>query len=133
MNDRNTGLKLYVCVVRLGSFSSAARELGLSQPSASRRIAALESDVGTALFNRTTRAITLTDAGTTYLIRVEAILASLEEASYEAWGTGELRGVLRVGTSSSFMLREITPRLSKFLSAHPGLRVELLSNDRYQD
>lgn len=133
MNDRLTAMKLFARAGRVGSFSSAGRELGLSQPSASRLIAALEADVGAALFSRTTRAVTLTDAGATYLERVEAILASLEEADHEARGTGELRGVLRVGTSSSFVLREITPRLPKFLSAHPALRVELLSNDRHQD
>ncbi|WP_262271496.1 LysR family transcriptional regulator [Microvirga yunnanensis] len=133
MNDRLTALKLFARAARVGSFSSAGRELGLSQPSASRLIAALEADVGATLFRRTTRAVTLTDAGATYLTRVEAILTSLEEADHEARGTGELRGVLRVGTSSSFLLREITPRLPKFFSAHPALRVELLSNDRYQD
>lgn len=133
MNDRLAALKLFVRAGRTGSFSSAGRELGLSQPSASRLIAALEAEVGATLFSRTTRAVTLTDAGVTYLERVESILASLEEADHEARGTGELRGVLRVGTSSSFVLREITPRLQKFLSAHPALRVELLSNDRYQD
>jgi DNA-binding transcriptional LysR family regulator len=133
MNDRLAALKLFVRAGRTGSFSSAGRELGLSQPSASRLIAALEAEVGATLFSRTTRAVTLTDAGATYLERVESILASLEEADHEARGTGELRGVLRVGTSSSFVLREITPRLPKFLSAHPALRVELLSNDRYQD
>ncbi|MBP1888299.1 LysR family transcriptional regulator [Sinorhizobium mexicanum] len=133
MNDRLTALKLFVRAGRLGSFSSAGRELGLSQPSASRLIAALEADVGATLFSRTTRAVALTEAGATYLTRVEAILAALDEADHEARGTGELRGVLRVGTSSCFVLREIIPRLPKFLSAHPALRVELLSNDRYQD
>jgi DNA-binding transcriptional LysR family regulator len=64
---------------------------------------------------------------------VEAILAALDEADHEARGTGELRGVLRIGTSSSFVLREIIPRLRKFLPAHPALRVEFVSNDRYQD
>jgi DNA-binding transcriptional LysR family regulator len=62
-----------------------------------------------------------------------AILAALDEANHEARGTGELRGVLRVGTSSSFVLREIIPGLPKFLTAHPARRVELLSNDRHQD
>jgi DNA-binding transcriptional LysR family regulator len=133
MNDRLTALKLFVRAGRIGSFSSAGRELGLSQPSASRLIAALEAEIGATLFSRTTRAVTLTDAGAAYLARVEAILASLEEADHEVRGTGELRGVLRVGTSSGFVLREIAPRLPKFLSAHPALRVELLSNDRYQD
>lgn len=133
MNDRLTALKLFARAARVGNFSSAGRELGLSQPSASRLIAALEAEVGATLFSRTTRAVTLTDAGTTYLTRVESILVALDEADHEARGTGELRGVLRVGTSSSFVLREVIPRLPKFLSAHPALRVELLSNDRYQD
>lgn len=133
MNDRLTALKLFVRAGRTGNFSTAGRELGLSQPSASRLIAALEAEVGATLFSRTTRAVTLTDAGATYLTQVEAILAALDEADHEVRGTGELRGVLRVGTASSFVLREIIPRLPKFLSAHPALRVELLSNDRYQD
>lgn len=133
MNDRLTALKLFARAGRMANFSSAGRELGLSQPSASRLIAALEAEVGATFFNRTTRAVTLTEAGATYLTRVEAILAALEEADHEARGTGELRGVLRVGTSSSFVLREIIPRLPKFLSAHPALRIELLTTDRYQD
>jgi DNA-binding transcriptional LysR family regulator len=133
MNDRLAALKLFVRAGRMGNFSSAGRELGLSQPSASRLIAALETEVGATLFSRTTRAVMLTDAGATYMTRVEAILAALDEADHEARGTGELRGVLRIGTASSFVLREIIPRLPKFMSAHPALRVELLSNDRYQD
>lgn len=133
MSDRLTALKLFARAGRMGNFSSAGRELGLSQPSASRLIAALEADVGATFFSRTTRAVTLTEAGATYLTRVEAILAALEEADHEARGTGELRGALRVGTSSTFVLREIIPRLPRFLSAHPALRIELLSNDRYQD
>jgi DNA-binding transcriptional LysR family regulator len=67
------------------------------------------------------------------MMRVEAILGALDEADHEARGTGELRGVLRIGTSSSFVLREIIPRLGPFLKEHPALRVELLCNDRYQD
>jgi DNA-binding transcriptional LysR family regulator len=133
MNDRLTALKLFVRAARTGNFSSAGRELGLSQPSASRLIAALESDVGVCLFNRSTRAVTLTEAGTAYLVRVEAILASLEEADHEARGTGELRGVLRVGTSASFALRMILPRIKPFLDEHPGLKVELVSNDGHAD
>jgi DNA-binding transcriptional LysR family regulator len=133
MNDRLTALRLFARAARIGNFSGAGRELGLSQPSASRLIAALEEEVGTALFSRTTRAVTLTDAGAMYLPRVEAILGALEEADHEARGTGELRGVLRVGTSSSFVLREIIPRLPGFIKEHPALKVELLTNDRYQD
>src|ERR1700742_2341995 len=123
MNDRLTALRLFSRAGRIGNFSSAGRELGLSQPSASRLIAALEEEIGATLFNRTTRAVTLTEAGTAYLRRVEAILAALDEADHEARGTGELRGVLRVGTSSSFVLREIIPRLPAFMKQHPALKI----------
>src|ERR1700727_3950213 len=133
MKDRLTALKLFARAARIGNFSSAGRQLGLSEPSPSRVIAALEDDVGGTCFSRTTRAVTLTEAGTTYLMRVEAILAELDEADHEARGTGELRGVLRVGTSSSFVKREIIPRLPRFMKEHPSLRIELLASDRYQD
>jgi DNA-binding transcriptional LysR family regulator len=133
MNDRLTALKLFARAARVGNFSSAGRELGLSQPSASRLIAALEADVGATLFSRTTRAVTLTDAGATYLTRVEEILAALDEADHEARGTGELRGVLRVGTPISFGLREIIPRLRAFMKLHPALKIELRVTDRYPD
>src|SRR3954468_3703996 len=133
MNDRLSALRLFSRAARVGNFSSAGRELGLSQPSASRLIAALEEEVGATLFSRTTRAVTLTDAGATYLMRVEEILAALDEADHEARGTGELRGSLRVGTSSSFVLREIIPRLPAFMEQHPALKIELVANDRYQD
>jgi len=133
MNDRLSALRLFARAARVGNFSSAGREVGLSQPSASRLIAALEKEVGAALFSRTTRAVKLTEAGATYLMRVEAILAALDEADHEARGTGELRGSLRVGTSSSFVLREIIPRLPAFMKQHPALKIELVANDRYQD
>ncbi|UPJ48550.1 LysR family transcriptional regulator [Bradyrhizobium sp. 200] len=133
MNDRFLALKLFARAARVGNFSSAGRELGLSQPSASRLIAALEEEVGATLFNRTTRAVKLTEAGATYLMRVEAILAAIDEADHEARGTGELRGSLRVGTSSSFVLREIIPRLPAFMKQHAALKIELVANDRYQD
>lgn len=133
MNDRISALRLFARAARVGNFSSAGREVGLSQPSASRLIAALEEEIGATLFSRTTRAVTLTEAGATYLTRVEAILAALDEADQEARGTGELRGSLRVGTSSSFVLREIIPRLPAFMKQHPALKIELIANDRCQD
>ncbi len=133
MNDRLTALNLFIRVARTGSFSSAGRDLGLSQPSASRVIAALERDIGAALFTRTTRAVTLTEAGSHYLARIEPILAALTEAEHEARGTGELRGTLRIGMSSSLGVREIIPRLPRFMQRHPSLRIELLMGDQRQD
>jgi DNA-binding transcriptional LysR family regulator len=133
MNDKLLALRLFVRVARSGSFSAAARELDLSQPSVSRIIAALEKDVGGALITRTTRAVMLTDVGNDYLARVEAILASLEEADHEARGSRELRGALRVAMPGSFGAREIIPLMPGFLARHPSLNVTLLMSDQRQD
>jgi DNA-binding transcriptional LysR family regulator len=133
MNDRFYSLQLFARVARTGSFSVAGRELGLSQPTASRIVAALEKQVGAALFTRTTRAVTLTEAGADYLARVEAILAALDEADHAARGTGELRGLLRIALSTSFAVRTVIPRMSRFTDKHPNLRVEFVLNDEKQD
>ena len=133
MSDRLLALRLFVAVARKRSFSAAGREMRLSQPSASRLMAELERDVGASLLTRSTRAVTLTEAGAEYLVRVQAVLSALDEADHIARGTGELRGVLRVAASSSYGVREIIPRLGSFLSPHPDLRIELLLNDEQQD
>lgn len=133
MNDRLAALRLFVRVARTGSFSRAAREAGLSQPSVSRIIAGLEREIGAALLTRTTRAVVLTDAGADYLARVDAILADLDAADHAARGTGELRGTLRIGVASSYAVREVVPRLPDFVAPHPELKVELLVDDFRQD
>jgi DNA-binding transcriptional LysR family regulator len=126
-------LRVFARTARLGSLSAAARELGLSQPSVSRILATLEREIGAVLLHRTTRAVTLSEAGTDYLARIEPLLTALEEADHAARGTGELRGVLRIALPSSFSIREIIPRLPGFLERHPALRVDLGINDQRQD
>lgn len=133
MSDRLTALRLFERVARRGSFSAAARELGLSQPSASRIVAELERGLGANLLVRSTRGLRLSEAGTDYLARIEPILLALDEADHAASGTGALRGRLRVGLSSSFGVREIIPRLPAFLAAHPALRIDLLVSDTRHD
>ena len=133
MNDKLLALRVFVRVARTGSFSAAARELDLSQPSVSRIIAGLEQDVGGALVIRTTRAVTLTDVGNAYLTRVETILAALEEADHAARGSRELRGSLRVALPSSFGVREIIPVMPGFLARHPSLNVSMLMSDQRHD
>ncbi|WP_158817582.1 LysR family transcriptional regulator [Methylocapsa sp. S129] len=133
MNDRLQALRLFARVARLGAFSRAGKELGLSQPSASRIVANLEREVGAKLLTRTTRAVTTTEAGADYLAHIEPILAALEEADHAARGTGELKGLLRIGVGTSFGIREIVPRLPAFLERHPSLRVDLAIDDARQD
>jgi DNA-binding transcriptional LysR family regulator len=133
MTDSIQTLRLFVRVARTGSFSRTAREASLSQPSVSRIVAELEKSVGAQLLTRTTRALSLTEAGADYLARIEPILAALEEADHAARGTGELRGVLRVATGPSFAMRAVIPRLPAFLERHPKLRLDLTMEDRRQD
>ena len=133
MSDRFFALRLFARIAHTGSFSRAGRELGLSQPSASRIAAELEREVGAALLTRTTRGVTVTEAGADYLARIEPLLAALEEADHAARGTGELRGTLRVALSVNFGVREVIPRLPDFMQRHPALHIDLLMDDRRHD
>lgn len=133
MSDQLEALRLFVRVARKGSFSAAGRELGVPQSTASRTIAELERRVGVQLLTRTTRAVTLTDAGADYLARIEPLLAALEEADHVARGTGELRGMLRVGLGTSFATRIVIPHLPAFMARHPALHLDLLMEDARQD
>jgi DNA-binding transcriptional LysR family regulator len=126
-------LKLYARVARLGSFSAAARESGLSQSQASRIIADLEADLGARLLSRTTRAVVPTEAGAEFLARIESILLALDEAEHSVREGSELRGLLRMSMPTSFGIRDVIPRLSGFVGRHPNLHVRLLLEDRRQD
>ena len=126
-------LQLFTRVARLGSFSAAARECGLSQSRASRIIADLEESLGARLLSRTTRAVKPTDAGAEFLARMEPILAALEDAELSVREGGELRGVLRLGMPKSFGVRVLLPRLAAFTEQHPQLRVQVMLEDRHQD
>src|ERR1700688_4754894 len=126
-------LKLYTRVARLGSFSAAARECGLSQSQASRIIADLEAGLGARLLSRTTRAVVPSEAGAEFLARMEPILSALDEAEHSVREGAELRGLLRMSMPTSFGIRDVIPRLSAFAARHPTLHVQLLLEDRRQD
>ncbi|MFZ0235797.1 MAG: LysR substrate-binding domain-containing protein, partial [Xanthobacteraceae bacterium] len=133
MSDRLFALRLFARAARKRSFSAAARELNIPQSTASRTIATLEREIGVGLFVRTTRAVTLTDAGLDFLARIESVLAELDEAEHAARGTGELRGILRIGLATTFAVREVIARLSDFMSRHPALRIDLMMGDERED
>ena len=109
----NFALRLYTRVARLGSFSAAARECGLSQSQASRVVADLEAELGVRLLSRTTRAVVPTEAGGEFLARVEPILAALDEAEHSVREGGELRGLVRMSTPTSGPLARILRRSSR--------------------
>src|ERR1700722_17563975 len=126
-------LKLYTRVARLGSFSAAARECGLSQSQASRIIAELEAGLRAPLLSRTTRAVVPTEAGSEFLARMEPSLTALDEAEHSVREGGELRGLLRMSMPTSFGIRDVIPRLANFAQRHPNLHIQLQLADRHQD
>jgi DNA-binding transcriptional LysR family regulator len=133
MSDRLQELQVFVRAAESGSFSRAARELGLSQPSVSRIIGELEARLGVTLLLRTTRRITVTDAGALFLDRAREILAEIEDAEDAARGVDSLRGIIRLALPVIYGTREIIPRLPTFLAAHPLLQVEMAVADARQD
>jgi DNA-binding transcriptional LysR family regulator len=133
MSDRFLELTVFVRAADRSSFSAAARELGLSQPSVSRIVSELEARLGTRLLLRSTRRIVPTEAGLDFLQKARQILYDLEEADESARGIDSLRGVLRVALSSVLCLRVLVPHLTHFLKDHPLLKVELLTSDSMQD
>ena len=133
MNDRLQQLALFVRTVETGSFSRAAREFGLTQPSASRAVAALEERLGVKLIARTTRELSATDAGEALFARARDALAAVEDAENAARGADRLSGVLRVALPTTYGARRIAPLLPAFLDQHPRLKIDLMMSDRYEN
>lgn len=133
MNDRLHQLALFIRTVETGSFSKAGREFGLSQPSVSRAIAALESRLGVKLLTRTTRLISTTDAGEALLVRARQAVAAIDDAEDAARGADRLSGFLRVALPTAYGVRKIIPLLPDFLARHPELKIDLMISDRYEN
>jgi DNA-binding transcriptional LysR family regulator len=133
MNDRLNQLSLFVRTVETGSFSKTAREFGLSQPSVSRAVAALEARLGVALLRRTTRRLATTDVGHALATSAREALAAIDDAENAARGADRLSGVLRVSLPTAYGVRQIIPHLPGFMALQPDLRIELMMSDRYDD
>ena len=132
--DRFGDLDVFAHVVTAKSMSAAGRQLNLSPAVISKRIARLEERVGVRLLQRTTRQLSLTEAGQGFYERVVSILASVEDA--EAWvasGSGQARGTLRVSAPTSFGRMHIAPHLKPFLDRHPLVTVDLTLSDAFVD
>lgn len=132
--DRFGDLDVFARVVTAKSMSAAGRELNLSPAVISKRIRRLEDRLGVRLLQRTTRQLSLTEAGQGFYERVVAILGSVEEAeSWVASGSGQPRGTLRVSAPTSFGRLHIAPHLKPFLDANPMVSVELILTDTFVD
>jgi len=127
-------LAVLIEAVNHGSLSAAGRRLGLTPVAASRRLAALEAEIGVRLVHRTTRSLSLTAEGEAFLPHAEAILASAEDGRAAVTHGGEgAFGLLRVAASVPFGRKVLTPMLAGFLAANPRLKIELLLNDTLVD
>ncbi|WP_238122162.1 MULTISPECIES: LysR family transcriptional regulator [unclassified Xanthobacter] len=134
MIDNLADLEIFSRIVTAGSLSAAGREMGLSPPVVSKRVQRLEERLGTRLFQRTTRKVTLTEAGEGFYERVVAILAAVEEAEDAlAHGSADARGLLRVSAPTSFGRMHIAPHIGPLLKANPGLTVDLELTDAFVD
>ncbi|VAW69651.1 Transcriptional regulator, LysR family [hydrothermal vent metagenome] len=127
-------LYLFAEVMRHRSFTGIAKTLGIAPSSVSRSISALESEIGTRLFQRTTRQIVPTEAGLLYFERITPILEDLELARQLATEINEQpQGTLRITTPIGFGEIYIVPLLAEFSQLYPELSLDVLLNDRYTD
>ena len=130
--DTVAGLQLFIRVVETGSFSRASADLGVTQPTATRHVAALEAKLGARLLNRNTRGVSATEIGALYYEKCKAIQRSIEEAdNLAALLQSEVGGTLRVSTSVAFGRRVLTPIVLQYMQAHPQVSVDLSFDDRY--
>ena len=127
-------LEIFASVVATGSMSLPGRALGFSPAVISKRIKRLEDRLGTRLLQRTTRQISLTEAGQGFYDRVLAILAGLEEAeAYIAGRSSQMHGTLKISAPTSFGRLHIAPHLKSFMQAHPELSLNLVLSDEFVD
>ncbi|MBB5519696.1 LysR family transcriptional regulator [Amphiplicatus metriothermophilus] len=127
-------IESFVRIAEAGSISRAAAQRRIAKSAMSRRLADLEARLGVQLFARTTRKLTLTDAGAAFLARARRILADIEEAEAEAVeGHGALSGNLRIAAPLSFGLAHLKPLIADFARRHPKVTVEVDFSDRFVD
>lgn len=132
--DRLDAMGTFVAVADAGGFAAAARRLGRSPAAVTRTLAALEADLGTQLFRRTTRVVTLTSAGSRFLVDARRVLADVEESTAKVRGAdATLHGTLVVTASVMFGNRYVSPILLAFLATHPAIQVRALLVDRVVD
>lgn len=129
-----SGIGVVLAVVEAGSFARAGEAMGLTQPAVSRAVARLEERVGIRIFNRTARAISLTDEGRRFYETVAPLLVGIEEAAVSAGKSKAIvRGRLRVNVDGTFGHYVLAPRLGEFLDRHPELSVEISVRDAMGD
>jgi DNA-binding transcriptional LysR family regulator len=132
--DRIEDIEVFAEVAGQGSFTAAARRLNRSPTAITRAVADLEARLGVRLLNRTTRAVSLTDAGERFLVGARRVLADLSEIEQAAAGLGAApRGELSVTAPILFGRLHVLPIVTEFLSEFPDVTVRLMLFDRPVD
>ncbi|MCG7980780.1 MAG: LysR family transcriptional regulator [Candidatus Thiodiazotropha endolucinida] len=132
--DRLECLESFVAVVESGQFSAAAERLGLGKSVISRRVSELEEYLGALLIQRTTRRLSLTDAGRTFYPRAIQLLEDLADAEQSVSSAQHaLSGRIRLAAPLSFGLMHLAPALNSFMSKHPGVILDMDFNDSQVD
>ena len=127
-------VEILVQVVDSGSFSAAARQLGVSKSHASRRLSALENQLGAQLLTRSTRSLALTETGEAYYLRCKSILAQMRETELAVMEQQDTpRGNLRISVAGAFGERYVAPAAAEFLHLHPALNMHIDFSSRNVD
>ncbi len=130
--DRVSSLQLFIRVVETGSFSRGAAELGITQPTATKALAATEKRLGARLLHRSTRGVTPTEVGQLYYERCRTIAREIDEAeNLAALVQSEIGGTLRISTSVAFGRRVMVPLVLRYMRINPKIVVDLSFDDRY--
>ncbi len=130
--DRLDSMRLFVRVAELGSFSAVAQQKNVARSVVTRQVAALEAHLGTKLLARSTRRLSLTSAGATYLEKCREILGLVDAAEADLTEDSQApRGHLRITLPFSFGIRQLMPMFGDFMAANPEITVELEFSDRH--
>ncbi len=131
--DSVAGMRILVRVVDSGNFSAAARRLGVAPSSVSRQINELEEDLGARLFARTTRKLSLTEAGRLYYERATSIINDVDEAKLALTQLGSPSGILRVTVPSGIGRELVASAVPAFLNRYPAIKIVLSMTDQMLD
>lgn len=134
MLDQLRAMGVFACVVEKSSFSGAARELGITTSAVSQQIRSLEQDMDVTLLHRSTRKLSLTEAGQAFFLSCQEMLAAAERGKIRI---NELRddlvGDLRIATTPELGALHVIPALSHWMSAHKALSIHFEADHRYID
>jgi len=132
--DRIAAVNLFIRVVETSSFSKAAADLGIAQPTATKAVARLEDRLGARLLHRSTRGVTPTEVGALYYEKCKTIAREIDEAdNLASLLQSELAGKLRVTASVAFGRRVLVPQILRYMQTHSAVTIDLNFDDRYAD